>query len=511
MDVKCGNPLSFAFNLRVVISRSVEGLAQNGHLINLGEGSNLLGEDQVAVVRSVVHADVGDQGELRRFRGEVYDCFTARADALFDVVDGICAPITVAGVAYVSLAPGARRGHGAAYAALSAGRIDEGMLRDALAGYRPGSWRPDFAVDASVWARCDAECSPGRGFYYHPARHSAGQPIVAGWCYSWLVALSSGADSWTAPLDARRLQVGENPNQIAAGQIRAVLTRLEPLPMPALFAFDGGYDPVQLTVELAGTGAQLVVRVRDDRTWFARPVPRTGGRGGRPRRHGPKVACADPNTWPAPDVFLKTDDAVYGRVRVSAWHRLHPKQRTYRDPDRRFTIVEGTLIRLQVSRLPGRRDREPKTVWLWWHGDDESDLDLDRVWRCYLRRFDIEHTFRFAKQVLGWTTPKLRTPEQADRWTWLILAALTQLRLARSLVADHRLPWQPPQPAGTLTPGRVRRGFGHLLPRIGTPASSPKPTRPGPGRPKGSRSTPASRHPAIKKAHVKTPNLRKRR
>jgi hypothetical protein len=25
----------------------------------------------------------------------------------------------------------------------------------------------------------------------------------------------------------------------------------------------------------------------------------------------------------------------------------------------------------------------------------------------------------------------LRTPEQADRWTWLVLATYTQLRLAR--------------------------------------------------------------------------------
>jgi hypothetical protein len=430
---------------------------------------------------------------------------------LFDVVDAICTPITVDGVAYASLAPGARRGHGAAYAALSAGRIDEEMLRDVLAGYRPQGWRPDFAVDASVWARCDAECSPGRGFYYHPARHSAGQPIVAGWCYSWLVAVSAGADSWTAPLDCRRLLVGDNPNVVAARQIRQVLPRLGSLPVMALFAFDGGYDPVQLSVELAGSSAQIVVRVRDDRTFFARPVPRVGGRGGRPRRHGARFACADPGSWPAPDTALTIDDDIYGRVRVSGWHRLHPKQRTYRDPGGALSIVEGTLIRLQVTRLPGRRDREPKTVWLWWHGPAESDLDLDRVWRCYLRRFDIEHTFRFAKQVLGWTTPKLRTPQQADRWTWLILAALTQLRLARPLVADHRLPWQRPQPAGTLTPGRVRRGFGHLLPRIGTPASHPKPTRPGPGRPKGSRSTPAQRHPAIKKTQVKTPKRRNRR
>ena len=38
------------------------------------------------------------------------------------------------------------------------------------------------------------------------------------------------------------------------------------------------------------------------------------------------------------------------------------------------------------------------------------------------------------KQTLGWTTPRVRHPEQADRWTWLVLVAYAQLRLApRSL------------------------------------------------------------------------------
>ncbi|MEV4418323.1 hypothetical protein AB0J67_41310, partial [Catellatospora sp. NPDC049609] len=107
---------------------------------------------------------------------------------------------------------------------------------------------------------------------------------------------------------------------------------------------------------------------------------------------------------------------------------------------------------------------------------------------------------------LGWTNPKPRTPEQADRWTQLILAALTQLRLARPLVADHRLPWQQPLAADKMTPGRVRQGFVQLLHRLGTPATWPKPSRPGPGRPKGRTSTPAARHPALKKQAVKPLN-----
>lgn len=49
----------------------------------------------------------------------------------------------------------------------------------------------------------------------------------------------------------------------------------------------------------------------------------------------------------------------------------------------------------------------------------------------WMRRFDIEHTFRMIKQTLGWTTPCVRHPATADLWTWLITAAHTQLRLAR--------------------------------------------------------------------------------
>src|SRR3954469_21639834 len=114
------------------------------HSVRRDESSR---EDQVAVVCSVVQAGWADQGELHRFRGEVYDCFTARADGLFDLADGLCTPITIGGLGCVSLAPGARRGHGAAYAAVAQGRVDTGMLGDVLAATRPGRWRPDFAVD----------------------------------------------------------------------------------------------------------------------------------------------------------------------------------------------------------------------------------------------------------------------------------------------------------------------------------------------------------------------------
>jgi len=63
-----------------------------------------------------------------------------------------------------------------------------------------------------------------------------------------------------------------------------------------------------------------------------------------------------------------------------------------------------------------------------------------------------------VKNTLGWTTPSLSTPEQADRWTSLVLAAYTQLRLARGLVDDMCLPWERPRDPVLLTPARARRG-----------------------------------------------------
>jgi hypothetical protein len=121
------------------------------------------------------------------------------------------------------------------------------------------------------------------------------------------------------------------------------------------------------------------------------------------------------------------------------------------------------------------------------------------------------HTFRFFKQTLGWTRPRVRHPDQADRWTWLILAAYTQLRLARGLTDDLRRPWEKPLQPGRLTPGRVRRGFPRTQPTTARPASAPKPSRPGPGRPKGiPNSSPATRYPVGKQSTADTPKPKKK-
>jgi DDE superfamily endonuclease len=132
---------------------------------------------------------------LGAFRAELHACCTRRADALFELCDALlCAP-AVASVAQLSTEPAHRRGWGSAYAALARGRIDAERLRDLLASSLPPVDPLVFAVDVTTWPRCDAECSPERGYYYHPSRHSAGQPIIAGWAWQWICQLSFDRDS----------------------------------------------------------------------------------------------------------------------------------------------------------------------------------------------------------------------------------------------------------------------------------------------------------------------------
>ena len=439
---------------------------------------------------------------LRRFRAGVYGTFGARRDALFELLDAATVAGLVPSLAHLSLTAVHRRRWGSLYDGLAVGTLDAPALRELVGRWPLDDGQPIYALDTSVWPRDDAEASPGRGYYYSASRQSAGQPIVAGWSYGWLAQLSFAHDSWTAPLDVRRVAPTDDAHAVAAEQIRGLLGRLPADGPVPLCVFDAGYDPTKLGRELGdldGERVAVLVRLRSGRCFYADPdrQPRTG----RPRRHGRKLACDDPTTWWAPTAEHREEHAQYGAVRVRAWAGVHAKTEDHptRGSRRPRPIVHGTLVLVEVERLP-RQTRIPKQLWLWWRGPGTPDLAV--LWRAYVHRFDLEHTYRFCKQTLNWTTPRVRHPEQADRWTWLVLLAYTQLRLARRAIDDRGLPWERPQRPHrrALTPARVRQAFPQLLATLDTPADPPKPCGRSPGRPLGRRSGPAPRHPAIKKA-----------
>ena len=152
------------------------------------------------------------------------------------------------------------------------GRIDHKGVEELLAQHPLEVGEPIYAVDASIWARCDAETSPERAFYHHPSRHSAGQPIVAGWAYHWIAQISFAHDSWTAPRKIRRLRPGDNVNLVAVEQIKEMLQGSpESAPLP-IFVFDAGYEPGQLAAAWGSLRAGSLTRLRSGRCFYAIPL-----------------------------------------------------------------------------------------------------------------------------------------------------------------------------------------------------------------------------------------------
>src|SRR3954468_14093409 len=307
---------------------------------------------------------------LRRFRAGVYSAFGARRDALFDLLDAATVAGLVPSLAYLSLTAVHRRGWGSLYDALSVGTMDVPALRE-LVGRSPlDDGQPIYALDTSVWPRDDAETSPARGYHYSSSRQSAGQPIVAGWSYAWLAQVSFTHDSWTAPLDVRRVPPSDNPHRVAAAQIRALVDRQLPNRPVPLCVFDAGYDSETLARELGvldGERVAVLVRLRRGRCFYADPERRDAGQVGRPQRHGEKFSCDDEGSWWTPSAEHQEEHPQYGQVRVRAWAGVHAKSHNHPDKGSRQTrpIVRGTLVLVEVERLP-RQTRIPQRLWLWW-------------------------------------------------------------------------------------------------------------------------------------------------
>lgn len=417
---------------------------------------------------SVPDRDRDDQlARLRRFRGAVYDCLTGWSDTLFETVDALlCGPARLESLPHLSLRPQLRRGHGSIYAALAKGSIDTAALGQTLARAIQPEFGLTFAVDATAWPRPDAVTSPGRILNYESGKGEQTGRAVPGWSFQWLAQIGPKHTSWAVPIDIERLAAEGDPTLVAVAQIRRLLGHLAAAGISdtPIVALDAGYSPAGLGVHLAGQNVATIVRIRADSVLLTAPPAHPPGSPGRPRQHGPALKLVDPTTWPTPDhhhTLAATD--THPELTITCWRDLHLRpSRTYHEPGHDHPKANRRLIHGHLIRIRSANPRH-KTVWLWWTGPPET-FDLDLAWRAYLRRFGIEHFFRFAKQHLGSTTPRLRTPEQAHRWSWLIAAGYTQLLLARDLTHIRLLPWERHRPR---SPHRVKRGFSRLHHQIG--------------------------------------------
>jgi hypothetical protein len=408
----------------------------------------------------------------RHFRNELYGSLGQRQDSLFELMDAALTASHRSTLVRLSLVAAFRRRWPSTCDALADGTIDVARVRTlfarTLADAATVDGRPLWVIDGTNWVRPAARTSPDRTWEYRPLPGRPQSGIIPAWAYQWLVAVPDAAGSWVLPLDVqRRGPTAASATKVALEQIAAV-RQAQPTGAPRpVVTLDSGYDLE--TLACATLDADLLVRLIRSRVVYRTPQRRAGR--GRPRLHGEAFRLADSGTHGQPQRSTHLDHPLYGTVHIDVWTGLHVGGA----PDAPFSV-----IRVQVERLPNMK-LPPLPLWLAWIGGP-LPADLSTLWRWYLRRFTVEHAFRFFKQTLGWTTVRPRHPEAADRWTWLIAGACWQLWLARALVRDVRLPWEHARPDGLVTPGQVQRHFSGILLRVGTPARIPHRRGKSPGR-----------------------------
>ncbi|MGV9387055.1 transposase [Nonomuraea sp. NPDC003707] len=175
---------------------------------------------------------------------------------------------------------------------------------------RAADGRIVLAADVSPWLRPDAVTSPGRCFCHTYGRSEKTEhQMIPGWPCSIVAALETGRTSWTALLDAIRLEPGAD---LAPVKLRQVVERLIEVGQHTaddpsiLIVVDAGYDVPRLAFLLADLPVELLGRMRSDRV-LRRPAPsreefdRAHPCGGRYPKRGAEFDFGRPETWGDPD------------------------------------------------------------------------------------------------------------------------------------------------------------------------------------------------------------------
>jgi hypothetical protein len=326
----------------------------------------------------------------------------------------------------------------------------------------------------------------------HTIPHSTPKKSTAltfGWKYSTVTVLPEKPSSWTSILDQQRIPSDQTDIQVAFEQLQQLVplfsTRL-------LVLLDRGYDCNWLWCRCSGLPIDLLGRLKGNRCFY-KPAPPHTGKSGRPRLDGTKLKLSDPATHKSPDHTWDGTDGKGHPVRICWWEHMHVKEARWLD----LTII-------QLSRPHATNsERDPRVSWFIYQGLDPQE-GLAQIALMYGLRFSQEHGYRFDKQALLWTQPRLRTPEQFDRWSQVVAIVHNLIAFAREFIAPELHPWENKQ--RDPTPQQVRRGLAKFLPQLGTPASPPKPRGNPKGRKKGAMVRKAPRFPVVRKT-AKIPQL----
>ncbi|MHC5824746.1 MAG: NF041680 family putative transposase, partial [Nostoc sp.] len=329
---------------------------------------------------------------LEEFRQVAYKYLGRAKDATFELTDAILLTRNVYSLADLSLSPVFRRKWSSIYEALQDSRPQRQKLMQLYIKQIPAEGRPLLAGDHTNWSRPDAVTLQERTYEHSGTSIAGNKPITIGQGYSTIAWIPEDSGSWALPLRHERITSWESPIEKAIWQLKQVC---EHLPTRPISVWDSEYGCAPFILKTANIPCDILVRLRSNLCLWGEPGAYSGK--GCPRKHGNQFKLNEPTTWGEPASVFEVDDPKLKRVRVSLWKKLHFRKAATR-----------SMSMIRVERLDAQgNERLSKPLWLAWVGEEMPPIE--EVWRLYLRRFTIDHWYRFLKQRLHWTVPKLST------------------------------------------------------------------------------------------------------
>jgi len=373
--------------------------------------------------------------DIQQFRNQIFQTLGKGRNAFMDLMDAVLTSRSVSSLAEFSLSPLFRRQYASVYKVLQNGSVPRLALMKECIKYLPPSGVVVVAGDHTAWSRLDAVTLQERT-YEHQPQSLGNKPVTLGQGYSTIAWIPETEGSWALPLLHERITSFDKPVDKAAVQLRLVT---EQVSNRILFLGDSEYACAPFINQTADIECDKLLRLRPNRVLYHAPDEYKGV--GRRAKHGKKFSLKDAETWGLWQDDLHVVDPKLGNLRVRMWENLHLSGAA--DKPVKLILVE----RLDTPQA--------KPLWLIWLGSSEPDLT--KIWQQYLRRFAIEHWYRFVRKRLHWTLPNLSTSKQTDTWSDLMPLLTWQLWLVRNVVVDCPLPWQ--KKMAKLTPGRVADSF----------------------------------------------------
>jgi hypothetical protein len=405
-----------------------------------------------------------DLTTLQEFRQEIYTSFERAGDSLFNTVDALISESQAQSFPELSLSAFFPRSWSSLYKAFKRGSINREELQNIFIKYIPQSFtekRLILGIDATQIERPFSQTSPDRtAMPMHNIPHASPKKstvITFGWKYSTMVVLPDKSSSSTYLIDQQRIPSDKTDIQVAWEQIKEIVPKLSKRP---LILLDRGYVSVWLWCQLSTLAVDTLARLKSNQCFY-KPAPPHTQKKGQPRKDGAKLKLDNLSTQNNPDRTYDVTDEKGHPVNIRCWKQMHVKNARWLD----LTIIQ--VIRPHASN----KERDPKISWFVYIGQDPHDA-LAQIALLYCLRFSQEHGYRFNKQALLWTDPRLQTPEQFDLWSQIVAIVHNHIVIARDFIEGKLRPWENKQRKHT--PQQVRRGLATFLPLLGTPAHPPQ-------------------------------------